>query len=166
MDFSIREAKPEDYHALLQLFDGVDACHRQALPHIFRVPNGPSRARSYIYGIIQDEDAALFVAETDGQLIGQIHVAIRETPEIPILVPRRYGFVDTLAVMGPYRRAGIGRALMERAQQWTLDRGLAEIELSVWEFNAGAIAFYEDLGYRSTRRVMGRSLAPSAADRG
>jgi len=158
MRYTIRKAKPRDYDALLPIFDEGDAHHRQALPHIFCEPDGPARSRAYLNALIADENTAIFVAECDGQIVGEVNVAIRETRDIPILVPRRYAVVDTLIVLQAHRRAGIGRTLMERAQRWALARGAAEVELNVWEFNVGALAFYEALGYRTTRRTMSRVL--------
>jgi GNAT superfamily N-acetyltransferase len=47
---------------------------------------------------------------------------------------------------------------MERAHRWALDKGVSEVELSVWDFNEGAIAFYENLGYKPTRHTLSISL--------
>jgi ribosomal protein S18 acetylase RimI-like enzyme len=33
-----------------------------------------------------------------------------------------------------------------------------DIELNVWEFNRGAMAFYRQLGYRTTSRKMSKRL--------
>ena len=158
MEYTIREATPDDYEALLPVFDEGDAHHRHALPHIFCDPDGPSRSKAYVNALLADEDSAIFVAECEGQIVGEVKVALRETRDIPILVPRRYAHVDTLTVLQAYRRAGIGRALMERAHRWALDKDVTEVELNVWEFNVGALAFYEDLGYTTTRRTMSKHL--------
>jgi ribosomal protein S18 acetylase RimI-like enzyme len=158
MDFSIREATTEDYGELGDLFAEGDVLHRQALPHVFREPDGPARTREYVAGLIADENVALFVAQGDGQLVGLVQIFIRETPGIPIMVARRYAVVDTLIVKEKFRRSGIGRTLMEKAHQWACDKGVNQVELNVWEFNTGAIAFYEELGYRTASRRMWRSL--------
>jgi len=47
---------------------------------------------------------------------------------------------------------------MEEAHQWVLGKGATQIELIVWEFNEGAIAFYEKLGYETAYRKMWKSL--------
>jgi GNAT superfamily N-acetyltransferase len=47
---------------------------------------------------------------------------------------------------------------MERAHAWALDKGINQIQLNVWEFNEGAIAFYEKLGYTVASRTMWKSL--------
>ena len=158
---AIRLATPEDYGELCRVLEQGDAHHREALPNVYRKPAGPARSYDYVLGIIHSKEAALFVAEAGGQgksVVGVVHVAIRETPDIPLLVPRRYAVVENLIVSRAHRRSGIGRALMARAHQWALARGITEVELTVWEFNAGAIAFYQELGYRPSRLKMGKPL--------
>ena len=158
MRFSIREAGPGDYEALCAVLEEGDAYHRRALPHVFRPPAGPARSVEYMLGIMADENAVFYVAERQGQIVGAIHVLIRETRQIPILVPRRYAVVDTLVVAKAHRRRGVGRALMEAGQRWAADRKASQIELNVWEFNEGALAFYEELGYRTASRHMWKAL--------
>jgi ribosomal protein S18 acetylase RimI-like enzyme len=163
MAYAIREAVGADYEGLLAVFEVVDACHREALPHVFRAPDGPARARAYVEGLLADERWAVFVAERQGAICGVVTVSVRETPDIPILVPRRYAQVDTLAVLPGQRRMGIGRALMARAHAWAREQGASEIELTVWAFNEGAAAFYEALGYATTRCTMSRAIGPDRA---
>ncbi|HAL62375.1 MAG TPA: N-acetyltransferase [Chloroflexi bacterium] len=159
MDFSIREATREDYERLCELFAEGDTLHREALPHVFREPDGPARTKEFISGIIANEDAVLFVAERDGEIIGLVYILVRETPDIPIMVPRRYAVIDDLIVRKDSRRFGVGRALVERAHRWAVDKQVTQVELNVWEFNQTAIAFYEKLGYRTASRKMWRSLS-------
>jgi ribosomal protein S18 acetylase RimI-like enzyme len=47
---------------------------------------------------------------------------------------------------------------MEAAQEWARQRGARRVQLTVWEFNEGAIAFYESLGYETYSRNMWKSL--------
>jgi hypothetical protein len=100
MRYTIREATPKDYDPLLSIFDEGDAHHRQALPHIFCEPDGPARSRAYLNALIAEEDTAIFVAECDGQIVGEVNVVVRETRDIPILVPRRYAVAHSA---GPWR---------------------------------------------------------------
>jgi len=100
----------------------------------------------------------VFVAEADGQMIGAVHLVIRETPDIPILVPRRYAMIDNLIVRQAFRRSGVGKALMEQAQRWARQKGAQQIELNVWEFNESAIAFYKTLGYKTSSSKMSKAV--------
>ncbi len=158
MDTVIRQATMHDYAGMCDLFAEIDALHAGALPHIFRVARGRSRSRAYIQSILDNPEAGVFVAEQEGRIAGLIDVRLQETADAPILVPRRYAIVDTLVVRHDCQRQGIGQALMARAEQWARERGLSEIGLHVWEFNVGAIAFYERLGYVTLSRRMWRKV--------
>jgi ribosomal protein S18 acetylase RimI-like enzyme len=161
---AIRRATAADYDALCLLFEQADALHRRHLPRIFRQPDGPARDREYLLGLIAAEDAGLFIAEVEGRPVGLICVVLRESPAVPILVPRRYAVVDTVVVDERFRRAGIGRALMEHPAGWAAAQGAESIELNVWEFNREAIAFYERLGYRTASRRMSKRPHEPAED--
>jgi L-phenylalanine/L-methionine N-acetyltransferase len=52
-----------------------------------------------------------------------------------------------LMVAHDARRRGVGRSLMEAAEDWARDVGVSKIELHVFPYNAPAIALYEGLGY-------------------
>ncbi len=159
-DIFVRPARATDYDGLCQVIAEVDALHREALPHIFRAADAPVRDRADVLSWIADEDIGLFVAEAAGEVIGFVQVVVRESPPVPIFVPRRYAVVDSLAVKAAFRGSGGGRALMAWAEKWASSRGAGAIELHVWEFNRDAIAFYERLGYATASRRMRKSLAP------
>ena len=158
MGVHIRPATSRDYDELCEIIEEVDGLHREQLPHLFQKPDGPIREWTYYMAQLKEEDIAWFVAELKGQLAGFVHVEMRDTPPIPIVVPRRVAIVDNLAVRQGMRRAGIGRALMQRAEQWARQRGADDIELTVYEFNQAAIAFYRSLGYETSNRRMDKRL--------
>lgn len=161
MKVSIRKANAKDYSALCDLFDEVDALHRDNLPHLFQKPRGPVREHDYYWGLIADENVGLFVAEVDEMLVGFVQAVIRGAPEIPVLVPRRYAVVDSIGVKSEFRNRGIGRMLMDTVHEWAIARGVTSVELNVYEFNKAAIAFYRSLGYETLSRKMSRALKNS-----
>src|SRR5512143_3242200 len=147
MEISVRKATADDYSALCELFDDMDALHRDALPHIFQQPDGAAREKDYYFGLIADESVALLVAEAGGNLVGFVHAMVRDAPAFPVFVPRRYAIVDGLVVRSAFQNRGIGKSLMDNMQLWAVAKGAASIELNVYEFNETAISFYESLGY-------------------
>jgi ribosomal protein S18 acetylase RimI-like enzyme len=165
MGYVVRAATARDLDGVTRVLEQVDAYHRDALPEVFRIPEDSPRSSAYLLAVIVADDAALYVAESDSTVIGVVQVGARSTPDIPLLVPRRYAVVETLAVLAAHRRAGVGRALMECAQRWTDEHGMTEIELNVWEFNHSAIAFYHALGYGTVRRTMHRRLGQEGGPR-
>lgn len=158
VDAVIRRATTGDYAPLCELFAEVDVLHAAHLPHLFRTPPGPARDRAYFDELIAGENTCLFVAEQSGTLAGFVQVVVRDTSDIPILVPRRYASVDNLGVESQFRRRGIGCLLMQTVAEWAVAHGATSVELSVHEFNEAARAFYERLGYRTLLRRMSRPL--------
>ena len=61
-------------------------------------------------------------------------------------VPR--GHVISMWVDAAYRRTGVGRMLMDALGEWARARGLCALTLMVTNVNHGAIAFYEQAGFR------------------
>jgi len=158
VEMIIREAVARDYENLDTLIDEVDRLHRDNLPQKFQESEGPVRDKNFILDLIADESVGLFVAEREAQLIGLVHIVIRDTPDIPILVPRRYAVIDNLVVKGGLRRSGIGRALMTKAHDWAITKGAKLVELNVYDFNEVALVFYDRLGYKTYSRQMSKSL--------
>jgi len=159
----IRKARLDDYGELCALIAEVDELHRNNLPQRFKEPEGPTREWEYFRSLITDESVGFFVAEGEGELVGFVHAVVRDSRNIPILVPRRYAFVDSIAVREELRGTGIGRALMERAHEWAVSKGATGMELNVFEFNEEAVAFYRKLGYRTVCREMSRPLQRQGA---
>jgi ribosomal protein S18 acetylase RimI-like enzyme len=158
MHLDIRRAAASDFDNLCALFDEGDTLHLENLPHIFKRPRGPVRDRDYVLNLISDEAVGLFVVQIEDQLVGLVCVIIRDSPAVPIFVPRCYAMIENIVVRKGFRRAGIGRALMEKAQEWAAAAGAGSIELNVWEFNKGAIGFYQQLGYGTASRKMSKRL--------
>lgn len=155
MQVVIRRATPGDVRELCQLLNEGDSYHAAALPTVFSRAKAPTWREPYLRERIADDDSVVLVADAGHELVGVVIAILRRTsPEVPVLVQRRYAWVDTLVVREVYRRRGVGRALMEQVHRWALDHGVNEVELNVWEFNEGAIALYAALGYTTTSRRM------------
>ncbi len=158
MNFMLRAAAQEDYDAVCMLLAQGDRFHAEALPQIFRSIEGPARSREYFERILDNENAAIFVAEQQDALIGMIQCDVRTAPDVPIVVPRHFVYIDNLVVSERFRQQGVGLALVERVHQWSREKGITEVELGVWEFNIPARILYEKLGYQTTRRIMSKRL--------
>jgi ribosomal protein S18 acetylase RimI-like enzyme len=162
MSYVIRAATPADYDQTCAVFAELHRFHYEALPHAFRPIDGPALSRADFLDWVTDPDGALFVAESEGRLLGLARCAVRTYEGWSGIVPRRVAHVPSLGVQQEARGTGIGRALMQRVHAWAQERGLAAVELDVWAFNEGALAFYGALGYQTTRRMMARDVSELA----
>jgi ribosomal protein S18 acetylase RimI-like enzyme len=77
-----------------------------------------------------------FVVETDAGIVGELTLLFREERAALAMV-----------VTAPYRRQGIGRALMSLAIAKVRERAVPRIELAVYSHNRAAIALYRSLGF-------------------
>jgi len=152
--FTIRAAVPGDIPALSGIFCEDDEYYSAALPDIFAKPASAAETDSHFNAYIGSGSAAMFVAESRGALAGYITMTISEAPASPLLTPRTFAKIRNIAVGAAWRRRGIGRALVDRAMRWAGERGVRDFELDVYEFNSGAVAFYESLGFSPLRKTM------------
>jgi ribosomal protein S18 acetylase RimI-like enzyme len=69
------------------------------------------------------------------------------------------GWLYYVATAPQARGAGLGRTLVQAAEQWLQQRGVVKAQLLVREMNTKVVAFYEHLGFEITPRVvMGKWL--------
>ena len=85
----------------------------------------PERARAAIAEAIEDQTAAVLVAEHRGELLG-LCTAYLELNSV------RFGprcWVEDLAVSPEHRSQGVGKALLDAAKDWARERGATHLEL-------------------------------------
>ena len=89
-------------------------------------------------------DYAVFVAELpDGEVAGWVGVFVYRCVEADTRAE-----ISGLVVDERIRSSGIGRRLMERAEEWARRKGCSAVGLRSQVFREGAHAFYERLGYK------------------
>lgn len=158
MHIQIRSAAEADYEQVDQLFASELAHHAALLPHRFQLAD-PVMPRQWFLDVLADPNKTLFVALNESAIAGLILLVESFSQDDPIYRPRHYLYVDELAVQPQYRRQGIGRRLMDSAEELAADRNIPTIELNVWQANTQALTFYERLGYHTIRRRLARDLS-------
>lgn len=88
-------------------------------------------------------DEVLLVAEEGGQLLGLIHVKT----VVDYFSQQPIAHVSDVVVAASAEGRGIGKALMNVAEDWARGRGYAMVQLHVLVDNARARSMYERLGY-------------------
>lgn len=122
----------------------VEAADRQSLTAAFTDPSSLT---------------ALLVAESDGRVDGFVHVKT----VVDYYTQKQIGHVSDLVVAAHAEGRGVGRALLDAAQAWAVERGYFMIQLFVLPENAPARALYERTGYRPEWIKYVRELPPSTA---
>jgi ribosomal protein S18 acetylase RimI-like enzyme len=97
-------------------------------------------------------DEALFVFEKNGEVCGFLWLSLIETMTDPCV-----GFIKNIYVAPSERGKGLGRLLLEKADEWFLDRGVRKAQLTASTVNQLAIQLYEKVGYETIRVRMEKS---------
>ena len=136
----IRAAKPDDAATLAALAAAVG---REPEGWLLNTDGWRSVAdeRRYLRALRRHPDAAVFVAEEDGEIVGRLSVA-----RDPHQASRHVADLGLMVADG-HRRRGIGRALLEQAVAWARKAGVRKLELHVFPWNEPAIHLYEQFGF-------------------
>jgi GNAT superfamily N-acetyltransferase len=152
----IRLATADDYEGFSVVAKEVHEHHVERIPSVFRSVEVVVPEATFVEWINAD-DADVYVAELDGQIIGYAVLFHRFTTR-EMHVPRTYSFVDNFGVSTAHRRMGVGRLLFEACMNRTRERGSQELELDCWEANQEAVSFYESMGMKPKRRWLSIEL--------
>ena len=134
---TIRRATMADFARVSRIFAEENRFHAELVPHAIRMAE-PVMSHEWLEEVLADPAQALFVAQLGAEVAGVLLARLRTSADDPILQPRRYAYVDEVAVAAEHRGQGLGRALMAEVERWTLSQGASEIELHVWEANRPA----------------------------
>jgi RimJ/RimL family protein N-acetyltransferase len=136
----VRRAEPADAPDLKVLGDAVGS-----EPEGWLVTTNSWRdvadERRYLRAIRRYPNAAVFVADDDGAIVGRLSIARDQHPG------SRHVADLGLMVAASHRRQGIGTALLEAAVDWARRSGVRKLELHVFPWNTGAIALYDRFGF-------------------
>jgi ribosomal protein S18 acetylase RimI-like enzyme len=153
----VRRAGRDDWPAVRDLLREADDLHAKIAPEYFR---SAPRSDGEWQALLDEDSGAAFVAQPAGapSPVAVLVARIYDTPDNPMMVPRRRLHIETVVVCGEHRRRGIGRRLMEEAAAWGRGHGAVEVVLTTWIGNDDAEAFYARLGYRVLSRVLSAPL--------
>jgi RimJ/RimL family protein N-acetyltransferase len=136
----VRHAQPTDAESLTELGTAVGSEPEGWLV----TTNGwrtPADERRYLRAIRRYPNAAVFVCEDDGLIVGRLSIARDQHPASAHVADLG------LMVAASHRRRGIGTALLDVAAAWGRESGVTKLELHVFPWNEAAIALYERYGF-------------------
>lgn len=149
----IRRATEADIDALNELLFEVHAVHAEGRPDIFK-PGAKKFTTEELVKIISDDSEPVFVYDEGGRVLGHAFCEIRSLRETGNTYARRFLFIHDLCVLGSARGRGIGTALYRYVCEYAKCCGCNSVELNVWAFNEGAVAFYKSLGLKPLSMIM------------
>lgn len=150
---TVRFAREGDLERVNELRRQVNDLHVAGKPEVFR-PGFGDELRDYIHVIMEDPNKEVVVAEIGGNVCGFAVLNHIVRPENPFMFVRDYLDVDEFGVDSACRRQGIAGEMIRFIRGYAREKGFSRLELNMWEFNRGALAFYEAAGFSTYRRYM------------
>jgi len=124
----------------IRLVEASDACGiYEAERACFHDPYPPEAFTD----LIKAHQGHFFVASDHGDIVGYAVASANATQ----------GHVVSIAVDPRHRRRRIGTALLSALTAKLTEEGIRQMRLEVRKGNAGAIAFYERMGYRAFSEI-------------
>ena len=156
--FRVRRATEADAPALGRLGGMLLRAHHAFDPQRFIAPGADPEGgyEWFLRSQLTEDDAAVFVAEQGGAVIGYVFTALEPISWKELRAA--CGFIHDIAVDDTGRRGGVATALMEAAITWLRSRGAPRVVLGTAEQNAGAQRLFEKLGFRPTMIEMTKEL--------
>ena len=149
---TVREGGWGDYELLRAAIREEQHIHAVNRPDIFADLEDSPFGREDFEKLMEEENSFFLVAEADGRAAGICNVKLKQAPAHPVVVPRRYAYIDDICILEDFRHMGVGKALYEALADIIRPMGINRVELKVWAFNESAMGFYK-AGYSFARQL-------------
>ncbi|MBR1929900.1 MAG: GNAT family N-acetyltransferase [Lachnospiraceae bacterium] len=152
-NITVRYALREELEAVNRIRRQVNDVHVNGRPDIFRA-DAWEHIRDIVYKRFEDEDSGVIAAFWGEELVGYAQVQYIHRSASPYNRERRLYHIEEFGVDEKHRRMGVATALIQFARQDAREKGFPKLELDMWQFNEGALAFYEAMSFVTFRRYM------------
>jgi ribosomal protein S18 acetylase RimI-like enzyme len=158
MDFTIREARPDDRPALVHLM-GVLHEHEAAIEENRAGREAADSHLAWVEGQVAALGGVILVGERQGRVQGFICYTFEEDPGTFVKPAyRRHALIWDIAVAEEARGQGLGRALLAAAEEAARKAGVSELRLYVLEGNERARRIYAEAGFNGYERFLAKRL--------
>ena len=121
----------------------TDAARLAVLSGVLGYPTSADVLAERLGRLLERDEELVLVAEVSpGHVVGWLHGGERE-----LLESGRRGEILGLVVDGTHRGCGVGRRLVQAAEEWAAKRGLDQMAVRSNVGRAESHPFYERLGY-------------------
>lgn len=158
MTCTIRPYAPHHTPGLRTCVVALQDYERTIDPRLLEPEDMAERYLEHVMARCREANGRIFVAEHDGETVGFVVVLAEERSAEPDEPPGTYALVSDLAVLEPWRRQGIGRALLEQAESFARNAGATEIRVSVLARNDPATDLYTQAGFLPYLKILTKNL--------
>jgi aminoglycoside 6'-N-acetyltransferase I len=93
------------------------------------------------------------VRDENGGAVAFMNLSLR-SDYVPGATHSPVAYVEGIYVRDKYRKIGVGKALIQSAQQWAIDRGCIELASDALIENTASHDFHAKIGFREAERTV------------
>lgn len=98
-------------------------------------------------------EAGFLVKDDRDKAIGFMNLSLR-SDYVPGATRSPVAYVEGIYIKDEYRKQGIGKALIQYAQQWAVERGCVELASDALLENTASYEFHTKVGFQEVERVV------------
>ncbi len=145
---TVRQAKKEDLTILLEF-------EQELIQAELPMDETLKREKTWYYNFDEfysNPNIELSVAEIDGQIVGSGYAKIVQAREC--FQYNQYAYFGFMFTRFEYRGKGVNKAIIEYLYDWSMSKGVYEVQLTVYPDNPPAIRAYEKAGIMISLHTM------------
>lgn len=154
----IREYEARDAAGVEECFVELQDDERALDPHLRAGAAVAEDYLRYMFGRCAETAGRVFVAEAAGRVVGFVSVWARVPSRAVEEEEYEYAYVSDLVVLRAHRGRGLGRALLQRAEEHAAQQGARLLRIAVNAKNGAARRLYERAGFRERVIELSKSL--------
>jgi len=160
MGFIVDDATEDDVAGIVEILEeatgDLAALFSPPLGEALRSPPDPEWETADLTSALADPERVVLVARDGPDLVAAGLCRIERGGDD--LLPDSRLVIDQVAVRREFRRRGVGAALLAALERRARDRGIAALDLAVFEGNEAAIRLFAKAGFRDLEHRMGKVL--------
>jgi len=150
----IEPLAPKQAHALVPLLQDLHALHVTHQPARYPANPAPAALADWMQDwLAQPQTAALAAVSPTGAVMGYLVYDIEDRAALPVRAAERRAMVHHIAVAEPFRRIGVGKALMAEMKRRALADGASVIGVTYAPFNTASAALMRCIGLEPVTTV-------------
>jgi aminoglycoside 6'-N-acetyltransferase I len=103
--------------------------------------------------IIDSHNQTIFSAKQGNNLFAFVHLSLR-TDHVEGCSTSPVVYVEGLFVEPLFRKQGVGKALLRKAEEWGKDNNCSEIASDAEIQNIESLAFHKSIGFKEVNRIV------------
>jgi len=151
VEIKYRKATKQDIPKIVELWNEFIDFHKSRDPFFSRSEEGPENFGKFILENLNRDDAIVYVAEANREVVAHILASIQSYP--PVFEIKKYGLINDLAVTTGYRRKGIGEHLLKMVKAWFALKGMKRLEIEVAISNEASTSFWTKMAFKPYKEV-------------